>query len=180
LEALVVKPLGDVADVNSVLAAQGDGIARLKRLNGRAVIKPSGMVKGTEPTRGGKRAKVAAATRRRHGSPWRPSCRGRRRGPRFEGDGPCQVRDPVLAARVERHRRVRWLTPAGDTIVAPLPGGTPGDTGRDCRDAFLGLAKTRRKPGIGFWDDIGATLGVQGGPTVPPVPHLIRCHAAPA
>ena len=32
-----------------------------------------------------------------------------------------------------------------------VSGGTRSDTGRDCRDAFLGLAKTCAKLGIGFW-----------------------------
>jgi len=33
-----------------------------------------------------------------------------------------------------------------------VSGGTHSDTGRDCRDAFLGLAKTCGKLGIAFWD----------------------------
>jgi len=32
-----------------------------------------------------------------------------------------------------------------------VSGGTHSDIGRDCRDAFLGLAKTCRKLGIAFW-----------------------------
>ena len=33
-----------------------------------------------------------------------------------------------------------------------VSGGTRSDVGRDCRDAFLGLAKTCAKLGIAFWD----------------------------
>jgi hypothetical protein len=33
-----------------------------------------------------------------------------------------------------------------------LSAGTRSDPGRDCRDAFLGLAKTRAKLGVAFWD----------------------------
>jgi hypothetical protein len=32
----------------------------------------------------------------------------------------------VLTARVVRYRRERWLTPGGETIVAPLPSGIRG------------------------------------------------------
>ncbi|MGA7449951.1 MAG: hypothetical protein WBW73_01285, partial [Rhodoplanes sp.] len=33
-----------------------------------------------------------------------------------------------------------------------VSGGTRSDTGRDCRDAFLGLSKTCAKLGFAFWD----------------------------
>ena len=46
-----------------------------------------------------------------------------------------------------------------------VSGGTQSDIGRDCRDAFLGLAKTCRKLGIAFWDYLGARLGVPGART---------------
>jgi hypothetical protein len=36
--------------------------------------------------------------------------------------------------------------------------GSRGDVGRDCRDAFLGLAKTRDKLGIAVWDYLGSRL----------------------
>ena len=61
-----------------------------------------------------------------------------------------------------------------------VSGGTHSDTGRDCRDAFLGLAKTCRKLGIGFWDYLGARLGVAGAATVPYLPDLSRGCAQPA
>ena len=61
-----------------------------------------------------------------------------------------------------------------------VSGGTRTDTGRDCRDAFLGLAKTCRKLGVAFWNYLGDRLGVPGSQTVPPLPDLIRCREAPA
>jgi transposase IS66 family protein len=61
-----------------------------------------------------------------------------------------------------------------------VSGGTHSDIGRDCRDAFLGLAKTCRKLGVAFWDYLGARLGVCGGPPVPQLPDLIRCRRQPA
>ena len=61
-----------------------------------------------------------------------------------------------------------------------VSGGTRTDTGRDCRDAFLGLAKTCRKLGVAFWDYLGARLGVSGSPAVPPLADLIHCRGQPA
>jgi hypothetical protein len=43
-----------------------------------------------------------------------------------------------------------------------VSGGTRSDVGRDCRDGFLGLAKTCAKLGILFWDYLGARLGISG------------------
>jgi hypothetical protein len=61
-----------------------------------------------------------------------------------------------------------------------VSGGTRTDIGRDCRDAFLGLAKTCRKLGVAFWDYLGDRLGVCGAPTIPSLPQLIRCRSQPA
>ncbi|MGA7455571.1 MAG: hypothetical protein WBW73_31475, partial [Rhodoplanes sp.] len=41
------------------------------------------------------------------------------------------------------------------------------DTGRDCRDAFLGLSKTCAKLGFAFWDYLGSRLAVPNQPEVP-------------
>ena len=61
-----------------------------------------------------------------------------------------------------------------------VSGGTRSDVGRDCRDAFLGLAKTCAKLGVAFWDYLGNRLGMAGQPAVPPLPDLIRCRGQPA
>jgi hypothetical protein len=61
-----------------------------------------------------------------------------------------------------------------------ISGGTRTDTGRDCRDAFLGLAKTCRKLGIAFWDYLGARLGVPDTQDVPNLSQIIRCRAQQA
>ena len=61
-----------------------------------------------------------------------------------------------------------------------VSGGTRSDVGRDCRDAFLGLAKTCAKLGVAFWDYLGSRLGISGKPEVPPLPDLIRCRGQPA
>jgi len=61
-----------------------------------------------------------------------------------------------------------------------VSGGTRSDVGRDCRDAFLGLAKTCAKMGIAFWDYLGSRLAIPGQPILPPLPHLIHCRSQPA
>lgn len=61
-----------------------------------------------------------------------------------------------------------------------VSGGTRSDTGRDCRDAFLGLGKTCRKLGVAFWDYLGDRLGLDGAPVIPPLADLIRSRTKPA
>ena len=57
------------------------------------------------------------------------------------------------------------------------PAGTRSDIGRDCRDAFLGLAKTCAKLGIAFWDYLGDRLAVPGTQTIPPLSKIILARA---
>jgi len=61
-----------------------------------------------------------------------------------------------------------------------VSGGTRSDLGRDCRDAFLGLAKTCTKQGIAFWNYLGSRLFVPDQPVVPALSELIRCRGQPA
>ena len=68
-------------------------------------------------------------------------------------------------------------------MVEKMPvcsGGTHSDAGRDCRDAFLGLMRTRARLGIGFSDYLGDRLGVAGSNDVPELADLIRCRGQPA
>jgi len=58
-----------------------------------------------------------------------------------------------------------------------ISGGTRSDAGRDCRDAFLGLAKTCAKLGISFWDYLGARLAVAGNAAIPRPPELVSNQA---
>jgi hypothetical protein len=77
---------------------------------------------------------------------------------------PYLVQDLVLSARVVRYRRERWLTPAGETIMAPLPGGVRGHFGPELRRFVLmqhhqGQVTVERLvtllAGIGVSDDAG-------------------------
>jgi len=58
-----------------------------------------------------------------------------------------------------------------------ISGGTKTDTGRDCRDAFLGLAKTCQKLGLSFWNYLGDRLNVAHTHTIIPLGELIRARA---
>lgn len=58
-----------------------------------------------------------------------------------------------------------------------VSGGTRSDAGRDCRDAFLGLAKTCAKLGISFWDYLGSRLAVAGNAAVPYLPEILSAKA---
>jgi hypothetical protein len=61
-----------------------------------------------------------------------------------------------------------------------ISGGTRSDAGRDCRDAFLSLAKTCAKLHVSFWEYLGNRLAVPGCNHVPLLAGLVtsRCRAA--
>jgi len=61
-----------------------------------------------------------------------------------------------------------------------LSAGTRSDAGRDCRDAFLGLAKTCDKLGIAVWDYLGSRLKVAGHVVVEPLDVYVRGRFRPA
>src|SRR3954454_775830 len=61
-----------------------------------------------------------------------------------------------------------------------VSGGTRSDLGRDCRDAFLGLAKPCAKLGLSFWDYLGTRLGIPGQASIPYLPDLVRARSQPA
>jgi len=61
-----------------------------------------------------------------------------------------------------------------------ISGGTRSNAGRDCRDAFLSLAKTCAKLHVSFWQYLGNRLAVPASDDVPLLPELVtsRCRAA--
>jgi hypothetical protein len=120
-----------------------DEVARLKGLPSRPpASRPSGMEKassGPGPGGGAKRS------RRRRGSK-----RDRDAvtaevvvkavpppGSRFKGYDEILVRELRLSAEVVRYRRERWLTPSGETVLAPLPAGIVGGFGPGLRRFLL-------------------------------------------
>jgi hypothetical protein len=134
LKALVSALLGKVAELERTVAAQREEIARLKGLTGRPPIKPSGMEQATEPKAprdrpGRRRGKVVprVAVEERVIRALVPP------GSRFRGYQDFLVQDLVLRTEAVRYRRERWLTPEGQLIVAPLPGGVNGHFGPELR-----------------------------------------------
>ena len=61
-----------------------------------------------------------------------------------------------------------------------VSGGTRSDVGRDCRDAFLSLAKTCDKLGTAVWDYLGSRLKVAGHALIEPLDHYVRARIRPA
>jgi hypothetical protein len=61
-----------------------------------------------------------------------------------------------------------------------VSAGTRSDVGRDCRDAFLSLAKTCDKLGIAVWDYLGNRLKVADHALLEPLDHYVRGRFRPA
>ena len=131
------------AAVKVEIQALRDEVARLKGLPPRPPSRPSGMERST-----GDSAEAGKARRKPQ----------RRRGPkrdrdavtsalvvkaspppgsRFKGYEDLLVRELRLSAELVRLRRERWVTPSGETVLAPLPAGIVGGFGPGLRRFLL-------------------------------------------
>ena len=140
LEALAERLLAENAALKQALAELRAEVAKLKGLQDRPVIKPSGMDQGTAPkpadqgrTRSGKGHKterLAIHAERVIKADVPP-------GSRFKGYEDFVVQDLVLRPHVVRIRRERWLTPDGRTVTAPMPADMVGHFGPELRRFIL-------------------------------------------
>jgi hypothetical protein len=139
LEALLIELFGEIAALQQTNGELREEIARLKGLKGRPTIKPSGMDKGTGPSK----------------PAWRKKQRGRGKvtprvaveervvkatipeGSVFKGHEPFLVQDLTISVSATCYRRERWVTPDGRTILAPLPEGIDGHFGPELRRFVL-------------------------------------------
>jgi Transposase IS66 family len=143
LKRLVLELLGRVTELERLVAAQREEIARLKNLKGRPTIKPgtpSGMDTHTtspgssrKPGRRGPKASQLTIQEERVMRAAVPA------GSRFKGYEDFLIQDLIVRSHGIRIRRERWLTPDGHTIMAPLPDGIVGHFGPDLRRYVLAL-----------------------------------------
>jgi hypothetical protein len=142
LRGLVVKQWEQLVELQRMVAALREEIARLKGGPGRPNLKPSGMERGSEPKppgssgdrkrpRGSTRSKLSIQEERTIKVAAPP------RGSRFKGYTSFVVQDLVIRPHVVDFRCERWLTPDGEVMTAPLPAGIHGHFGPELRRFVL-------------------------------------------
>src|SRR3954447_5410143 len=133
LKRLVARLLARVAALEEENRRLREENARLKDLPKRPRLAPGGMDRATEPAgRAGARRR-GRDRRRGQSTPPAPEERvlavAAPPGSRRKGYQPYTVQDLVLAPRVIRYRRERWVTPGGRELVAPLRPEVAGHFG---------------------------------------------------
>src|SRR6187397_1665767 len=127
LEALTERLLAENAELKQTVAELRAEIAKLKGVTGRPVVRPSGMEQKTEPTdKAGKRGAKQRKTEQLVIHEERVIKADVPAGSRFKGYEDFVVQDLVLRPYVVRIRRERWLTPDGQTVLAPMPAEVAG------------------------------------------------------
>jgi hypothetical protein len=130
LKRLVAQLLARVAALEEENRQLREENARLKALPKRPKLAPGGMDRASGPDRARRRGREGRGGRRT------PPVTEERTltvapppGSRRKGYEPYTVQDLVLAPRVVRYRRERWVTPDGREVVAPLPPEVAGHFG---------------------------------------------------
>src|SRR5690606_10801869 len=124
-----------------------DEIARLKNLAPRPPFRPAGMDKATDP-----KPKGEAPKKKPRGAKRDMDRISREQiltakvptGSRFKGYKSCYVRELILKAELVHYRRECWVTPAGKTVLAPIPSGIVGDSGPNMQ-RFCRMLHTQRQ-----------------------------------
>ncbi|HET6522294.1 MAG TPA: hypothetical protein VFG47_21095 [Geminicoccaceae bacterium] len=142
LRGLVAELLVQLQAPREANAALKDEIARLKGLQGRPKLRPSGMEPATAAAVRGRRDRTR---RRGRGARATERVSAEERvltvtpppGARFKGYKDFLVQELRLTPVVIRYRRERWRTAAGRTLVAPPPAGITGHFGPELRRFVL-------------------------------------------
>jgi hypothetical protein len=143
LKRLVLGVMEENGRLRAEIGLLREEVARLKGLKGKPDIKPpakpSGMDKGTDGAddkTGGKKTRGSKAFR------VKPEDRIVKplsvpKGSRFKGYEDYTVQNIKIEARAIRFRRERWVTPDGQTIIAPLPEGIDDHVGPELKRFIL-------------------------------------------
>src|SRR5712672_4159279 len=142
LKGLVVKQWEQMVELQRVVMALREEVARLKGGPGRPNIKPSGMERGTEPKRPGSpgdRKRPRGSTRSKLSIHEERTVKvaAPPRGSRFKGHTSFLVQDLMIRRHVVNFRREHWLTADGKMVTAPLPASVQGHFGPELRRFVL-------------------------------------------
>ncbi len=138
---------GALAKLRIEHQAVKDELARYKKLPPRPPQKPSGMEKATDRAEVGPGEAKAGRSKRRRGSNLDKLKIDRTvvlkadapAGSRRKGYEEIVVQDLAFHPSVTCYRRERWLTPDGQTVIAPLDPGIVGGYGPHLRRLILTL-----------------------------------------
>ena len=142
LKGLVIEQWEQLVELQRLVVALRDEIARLKGGPGRPHIKPSGMERGTErkpPGSSGDRKCPRGSTRSKLSIDEVRAVKvaAPPRGSRFKGYTSFVVQDLMIRRHVVNFRCERWQTLDGGMMTAPLPAGIDGHFGPQLRRFVL-------------------------------------------
>ena len=146
LKALLLQAFEKISALEKIVQEQSDEIARLKGLNEKPKLKPSGMAKKAEPRSGKKGQKKKRGRGQKNDKLTINDTQHLQpenipEGSVFKGWEDHIVQDLIIMPWTVRYRRERWKTltivMGGETIVADLPTGLQGGFGPNIRRFVL-------------------------------------------